>query len=281
MQGGLLDPGGLQGVGDLGQFVLGDDQVAHEHGLVLVLGEGRVAAERQAGVDGDALARDLEVLAGQRDAVDGALHQRSGAAKGVGDRLPVRLRGLDGLFKVLALGGGLRRDDTGTGGVVSRLVQLAEDLLLLARTDRRDTTPAGSTVPDLAIWRLPRSAWPDMPAVAVPSAASVYLWRPSANMTQLNRDGLPGFSANDWAASVLTSSSASTPTPATWQNHAATPRPGPWPHPRFTGAQRHHHLTRRAAEAVTSERPKTEGDIVAKSASHLAPPHRRWHRKCV
>ncbi|MFF4041227.1 hypothetical protein [Streptomyces sp. NPDC001816] len=23
-------------------------------------------------------------------------------------------------------------------------------------------------------------------------------------MTQLNRDGLPGFSANDWAASVLT-----------------------------------------------------------------------------
>ncbi|MFJ9909509.1 sensor histidine kinase [Streptomyces sp. NPDC101152] len=31
-----------------------------------------------------------------------------------------------------------------------RLVQLAEDLLLLARTDRRDTIPAASAVPDLA-----------------------------------------------------------------------------------------------------------------------------------
>ncbi|GGU84341.1 hypothetical protein GCM10010211_57860 [Streptomyces albospinus] len=31
-----------------------------------------------------------------------------------------------------------------------RLVQLSEDLLLLARTDRCDTTPAGSAVPDLA-----------------------------------------------------------------------------------------------------------------------------------
>jgi signal transduction histidine kinase len=31
-----------------------------------------------------------------------------------------------------------------------RLVQLPEDLLLLARTDRRDTTPAGAVVPDLA-----------------------------------------------------------------------------------------------------------------------------------
>nr|WTB35141.1 hypothetical protein OG781_41880 [Streptomyces sp. NBC_00830] len=56
----------------------------------------------------------------------------------------------------------------------------------------------------LAAWRLPRAAWPDMAAVAVLSAASVYLWRTSANMTQLNTDGLPGFSANDWAAPVLT-----------------------------------------------------------------------------
>ncbi|MEK2479108.1 MULTISPECIES: hypothetical protein [Streptomyces] len=56
----------------------------------------------------------------------------------------------------------------------------------------------------VAAWRLPRTAWPDMAAVAVLSAASVYLWRTSANMTQLNTDGLPGFSANDWAAPVLT-----------------------------------------------------------------------------
>ncbi|MER6123086.1 hypothetical protein ABT173_10465 [Streptomyces sp. NPDC001795] len=56
----------------------------------------------------------------------------------------------------------------------------------------------------VAVWRLPRAAWPDMAAVAVLSAASVYLWRTSANMTPLNKDGLPGFSANDWATPVLT-----------------------------------------------------------------------------
>ena len=55
-----------------------------------------------------------------------------------------------------------------------------------------------------AIWRLPRGAWPDIAATAVLSAASVLLWRLSANMPQLNNDGLPGYSANDWAAPVLT-----------------------------------------------------------------------------
>ena len=56
----------------------------------------------------------------------------------------------------------------------------------------------------IAIWRLPRGAWPDVAAIAVLSAASVFLWRLSANMPQLNDDGLPGFSANDWAAPVIT-----------------------------------------------------------------------------
>jgi hypothetical protein len=55
-----------------------------------------------------------------------------------------------------------------------------------------------------AIWRLPRDAWIDIAAVAILSTASVLLWRLSANMPQLNDDGLPGFSANDWAAPVLT-----------------------------------------------------------------------------
>ena len=55
-----------------------------------------------------------------------------------------------------------------------------------------------------AAWRLPRGTWPDIAATAVLSAASVFLWRLSANMPQLNNDGLPGFSANDWAAPVLT-----------------------------------------------------------------------------
>ena len=55
-----------------------------------------------------------------------------------------------------------------------------------------------------AVWRLPRTAWIDIAAIVVLSAASVYLWRASANMPQLNDDGLPGYSANDWAAPVLT-----------------------------------------------------------------------------
>lgn len=55
-----------------------------------------------------------------------------------------------------------------------------------------------------AVWRLPRSAWADIAAVAILSAASVLAWRLSANMPPLNDDGLPGFSANDWAAPLLT-----------------------------------------------------------------------------
>ena len=55
-----------------------------------------------------------------------------------------------------------------------------------------------------AAWRLPRTAWPDVVATGVLSAAAVFLWRISANMPQLNSDGLPGFSANDWLAPVMT-----------------------------------------------------------------------------
>lgn len=55
-----------------------------------------------------------------------------------------------------------------------------------------------------AAWRLPRQAWPEMVVAGVLTAGSVFLWRISANMPQLNSDGLPGFSANDWLAPVLT-----------------------------------------------------------------------------
>ncbi len=41
-------------------------------------------------------------------------------------------------------------------------------------------------------------------AVGILSGAAVFLWRISANMPQLNSDGLPGFSANDWLAPVVT-----------------------------------------------------------------------------
>ena len=51
-------------------------------------------------------------------------------------------------------------------------------------------------------WKLRR--WPDVLAVFLVSGISVFLWRISANKPQLNSDGLPGFSANDWAAPVLT-----------------------------------------------------------------------------
>lgn len=51
--------------------------------------------------------------------------------------------------------------------------------------------------------RLPHSQWPQMLVVALLAGASVFLWRISANMPQLNEDGLPGFSANDWAAPML------------------------------------------------------------------------------
>jgi hypothetical protein len=40
--------------------------------------------------------------------------------------------------------------------------------------------------------------------VGILTAASVFLWRRSANMPQLNRDGLREFSANDWLAPVVT-----------------------------------------------------------------------------
>jgi hypothetical protein len=54
----------------------------------------------------------------------------------------------------------------------------------------------------VAAWRL-RGQWMQVLAVASLCVAAVFLWRLSANMPQLNKDGLPGFSANDWAAPML------------------------------------------------------------------------------
>jgi hypothetical protein len=55
----------------------------------------------------------------------------------------------------------------------------------------------------VARWQLGRGKLFDVLAVGVLSAAAVFLWRLSANMPQLNEDGLQGFSANDWAAPIL------------------------------------------------------------------------------
>src|SRR5436190_12163102 len=56
----------------------------------------------------------------------------------------------------------------------------------------------------VGMWRLPRPAWRQALIVALLSGAAAFMWRLSANKPQLNDDGLPGFSANDWAAPILT-----------------------------------------------------------------------------
>ena len=52
-------------------------------------------------------------------------------------------------------------------------------------------------------WRL-RPTYPGEAIVlAVIAGAAVFAWRLSANMPALNNDGIPPFSANDWAAPIL------------------------------------------------------------------------------
>lgn len=48
-----------------------------------------------------------------------------------------------------------------------------------------------------------RRLLPGLLAIAVLAGAATFLYRASANMPQLNEDGLQGFSANDWLAPVL------------------------------------------------------------------------------
>lgn len=55
-----------------------------------------------------------------------------------------------------------------------------------------------------AVWQRGRETWFDAAGIALAAGASVFLYRASANMPQLNADGLPMFSANDWLAPVLT-----------------------------------------------------------------------------
>lgn len=56
----------------------------------------------------------------------------------------------------------------------------------------------------IAAWKLagPRRIV-DIIAMAVIATAAVYLWRRSADLPQLNSDGLAGYSANDWLAPVI------------------------------------------------------------------------------
>ena len=62
----------------------------------------------------------------------------------------------------------------------------------------------GVLVFGVAMWRYRGAhAWIVRVLVALLAGASVYLWRASANMPQLNRDGISGYSANDWLAPVV------------------------------------------------------------------------------
>jgi len=49
-----------------------------------------------------------------------------------------------------------------------------------------------------------RSAVLESVVIGVLATVAVFLWRKSANMPQLNDDGLPPLSANDWLAPMLT-----------------------------------------------------------------------------
>jgi hypothetical protein len=64
----------------------------------------------------------------------------------------------------------------------------------------------GALAASVAVWRLPglRRGVVDGLAVGVLAGLAVYLWRASANMPQLNSDGIAGYSANDWLAPVVT-----------------------------------------------------------------------------
>jgi hypothetical protein len=63
----------------------------------------------------------------------------------------------------------------------------------------------GAIAAALAAWRFTgRERLVGSATVGALSAAAVFLWRKSANMPQLNKDGLSGYSANDWLAPVLT-----------------------------------------------------------------------------
>ena len=55
----------------------------------------------------------------------------------------------------------------------------------------------------LSAWVLRGKSLLNVAAIGVLAGLAVFLWRQSANMPQLNEDGLSGFSANDWLAPVV------------------------------------------------------------------------------
>jgi len=62
------------------------------------------------------------------------------------------------------------------------------------------TTAAGLPI---ALWRMRAGDRWTAVAIATLAGVAVFAWRLSANMPQLNADGAAPFSANDWAAPML------------------------------------------------------------------------------
>src|SRR5256885_12870243 len=56
----------------------------------------------------------------------------------------------------------------------------------------------------LTLWLIRPRSWPWAIVVTVVAMAATFGWRLCANMSQLNNDGVPGYSANDLAAPMFT-----------------------------------------------------------------------------
>jgi len=82
---------------DRAHLVHGQHQIAHHHAAIAHFLERQIAAERKAGLQLDAVERDLEIGARQPDAVDAAGHCRAGLAERLPDLgLPVAIGGVGG-----------------------------------------------------------------------------------------------------------------------------------------------------------------------------------------
>jgi hypothetical protein len=106
-------------------------------------------------------------------------------------------------------------------------------------------------------------------AVAVVAELAVYLWRASANMPQLNNDGINGYSANDWFAPVVTFVAVII------YADLRTPKPRPVrtspsaSHDRRVRGQRHDHLKLRR-RLSTSNAPMWSRAAEPRSSTHSA-----------
>jgi hypothetical protein len=63
---------------------------------------------------------------------------------------------------------------------------------------------AGAIALLVSYWRLRPRSWLDAAAISTVVAVATFAWRLPANVHALNSDGVPGFSANDLLAPIVT-----------------------------------------------------------------------------